>query len=54
MLCRWVPAFSKTLMCHLRTDRDLRKELDVSSPPRPFARLLLAAIGKRAPPPEES
>ena len=29
MLCRWVPAFAKTLMCHLRRDRDLYQELQV-------------------------
>ena len=29
MLCRWAPAFSKTLMCHLRKGEDLREELEV-------------------------
>lgn len=29
MLCRWTPAFSKTLMCHLRKDNDLGEELRV-------------------------
>ncbi|GAB4823046.1 hypothetical protein N2152v2_010092 [Parachlorella kessleri] len=28
MLCRWVPAFSKALMCHLRKGEDLSKELE--------------------------
>ncbi|PSC75582.1 UPF0187 chloroplastic [Micractinium conductrix] len=28
MLCRWAPAFSKTLMCHLRKGEDLREELE--------------------------
>ncbi|GAB4816433.1 hypothetical protein N2152v2_003479 [Parachlorella kessleri] len=28
MLCRWVPAFSKSLMCHLRPGEDIRKELE--------------------------
>lgn len=27
-LCRWVPAFSKALLCHLRKGEDLRKELE--------------------------
>ncbi|GAB4817593.1 hypothetical protein N2152v2_004639 [Parachlorella kessleri] len=27
MLCRWVPAFSKTLMCHLRNEHEPAKEL---------------------------
>ncbi|GAB4818998.1 hypothetical protein N2152v2_006044 [Parachlorella kessleri] len=27
MLCRWVPAFSKALMCHLRPGEDAAKEL---------------------------
>jgi hypothetical protein len=31
MLCRWVPAFSKALMCHLRRDKSLRQELQVGS-----------------------
>ena len=29
MLCRWVPAFSRALMCHLRRDADLERELQV-------------------------
>jgi hypothetical protein len=29
MLCRWVPAFSKSLMCHLRKGEDIAKELAV-------------------------
>ena len=29
MLCRWVPAFSKALMCHLRKGQDLRREVQV-------------------------
>lgn len=28
MLCRWVPAFSKCLMCHLRKGDDLKLELE--------------------------
>lgn len=31
MACRWVPAFSKTLMCHLRKGEVLEKELQVGS-----------------------
>ncbi|KIY98116.1 hypothetical protein MNEG_9845 [Monoraphidium neglectum] len=27
MLCRWTPAFSRALMCHLRKGNDLRQEL---------------------------
>ena len=30
MLCRWTPAFSKSLMCHLRKDSDLEQELQAS------------------------
>lgn len=29
MLLRWAPAFSKSLMCHLRKGEDLREELEV-------------------------
>ncbi len=30
MLCRWTPAFSKTLMCHLRNENEPAKELQVA------------------------
>ena len=31
MLCRWVPAFSKALMCHLRNEHEPAKELQVGA-----------------------
>lgn len=29
MLCRWVPAFSRALMCHVRKGSNVEKELQV-------------------------
>ncbi|GAB4817996.1 hypothetical protein N2152v2_005042 [Parachlorella kessleri] len=42
MLCRWVPAFGKTMMCHLRRDEDLEKELKGILQPHEIAGVLNA------------
>ncbi|KAI8467194.1 MAG: Bestrophin, RFP-TM, chloride channel-domain-containing protein [Monoraphidium minutum] len=42
MLCRWVAAFSRALMCHLRRDRDAREELGAVLLPEEVEQVLLA------------
>jgi hypothetical protein len=42
MLCRWVPAFSRTLMCHVRKDGDVARELQSVLLPHELEELLRA------------
>ncbi|KAI7843435.1 hypothetical protein COHA_002913 [Chlorella ohadii] len=40
MLCRWVVAYSRSLMCHLRSDEDLYRELSTKLKPQELEALM--------------